>query len=56
LLYNPRIKSDAPRQFSAALGFISLLSLVANSTKIRAPLMRHVVILLIQNQFDPNGN
>jgi len=43
---NPRINADAPRQFFAPLGFAALLSLVANSTLIRAQVMRNVVIRL----------
>ena len=39
----PRINADAPLPFSAPLGFTSRLSLVANSTSIRAPVMRNVV-------------
>jgi len=42
---NPRINADAPRPFSATLGFTSLLSLVAISTLIRAQVMRNVVRL-----------
>jgi len=41
---NPRINADAPRQSFAALGFGTLLSLVATSTLIRAQVMRNVVI------------
>ena len=40
---NPRINADAPPQFFSGLGFKSRLSLVANSTSIRAPVMRNAV-------------
>jgi hypothetical protein len=44
--HNPRINADAPRLLFADLGFKALLSLLADSTSIRAPVMRKVVIPL----------
>jgi hypothetical protein len=41
---NTRINADAPRLLFAGLGFKALLSLLAYSTAIRAPVMRKVVI------------
>jgi len=41
--YNPRIKSDAPRQFFANFWLFSFSFIIYQINNLRAPLMRNVV-------------